>query len=79
MCLDFTNTLHDRASTPRELLNRYNDLVQWSREAGILSESEAKRLCAEASHLPEEAEQVLQQALEFTRGDLRYLLCSAIL
>jgi len=64
LCLDFTNTLHDRASTPHELLNSYNDLMQWSQEAGILSESEAERLCTEAIHLPEEAEQVRRQALE---------------
>ena len=64
LCLDFANTLHDRSSTPRELLNSYTDLVQWGQEAGILSESEAEQLTAEAAHLPEEAEHVRQQAIE---------------
>ena len=64
LCLDFANTLHDRSSTPHELLNSYIDLVQWGQEASILSESEAEQLRTEAAQLPEEAEHVLQQAIE---------------
>ena len=63
LCLDFTNTLNDRFSTPGELLNRYDDLVQWGQEADILSEDEAVQLRAEATRHPEEAERTLQQAI----------------
>ncbi len=48
LCFDFSNTLHDRFSSRRELLNNYNDLVQWEQEAGILSGGEAGQLRIEA-------------------------------
>lgn len=63
LCLDFSNTLHDRFMTPRESLNCYDDLVQWGQEAGILAEGEATRLRAEAIRHAEEAEHVRQQAI----------------
>ena len=63
LCLDFANTLQDRFSSPGELLNSYDDLVQWGQEAGILSEDEAVQLRAEATRHPEEAESVRQQAI----------------
>lgn len=63
LCLDFTNTLHDRSTTPRELLNKYDDLVQWGQEADILSEVEGTQLRAEATRHPEEAERTRQQAI----------------
>ena len=70
-CLDFTNTVNERTGTPRELLNSYDDLVRWSQEAGILSEDEAQRLRGEATRRPEEAEQVLQQAIELREAMYR--------
>jgi predicted RNA-binding Zn ribbon-like protein len=63
LCLDFVNTLQDRFSTPGELLNRYDDLVQWGQEADILSEDEAVQLRAEATRHPDEAGSVRQQAI----------------
>jgi len=63
LCLDFSNTLHDRSTTPRESLTSYDDLVQWGQEAGILSEGEAAQLRAEATCHPEAAEDVRQQAI----------------
>jgi predicted RNA-binding Zn ribbon-like protein len=72
LCLDFANTVNERtSSTPRELLNSYDDLVRWSQEAGILSEDDAQRLHAAATQHPEEAEQVLQQALELREAIYR--------
>lgn len=71
LCLDFANTLSNRTSTPRERLNRYDDLVRWSREAGILAENDAQRLHAEATQRPEEAEQVLRQAIELREAMYR--------
>ena len=41
LCLDFTNTVQDRSTSPRELLNSYSDLVLWSQEAQLLTEDEA--------------------------------------
>ncbi len=64
LCLDFTNTLQDRSTTtPRELMNSYDDLVLWGQEAGILSEGEATQLYAQAKRQPEQAEHVRQQAI----------------
>ena len=31
LCLDFTNTVQDRSTSPRELLNSYNDLYYGAR------------------------------------------------
>ena len=73
VCLDFTNTVNDRVSTPRELLNSYDDLMRWSEEADILSEDDAHRLRAEAAHHPAEAEQVLQQAIALREAIYRIL------
>jgi predicted RNA-binding Zn ribbon-like protein len=64
LCLDFANTLHDRPSkTPRDDFNTYADLVWWSKEAHILVASEAQSLLEEAQSHPEEAAQVLRDAL----------------
>lgn len=71
LCLDFSNTLNDRFSTPSELLNRYDELVQWGQEAGILSEGEATRLRAEATRHPEKAEYVHQQAITLREAIFR--------
>jgi predicted RNA-binding Zn ribbon-like protein len=63
LCLDFANTLNDRANTPRELLNEYSDLVMWSQQAGILAEDHAQQLVEEAKQKPKEAAEVLQRAI----------------
>src|SRR5437868_563074 len=54
LCLDFANTVHDRSSSPRELLNHYSDLLRWSREGHILTEDDAGKLLEEAASRPEE-------------------------
>jgi predicted RNA-binding Zn ribbon-like protein len=62
--LDFTNTLNDRLdATPTELLNGYNDLVAWSRQAGIVTDEQERLLREEAARYPAEAHAVLQQAI----------------
>jgi predicted RNA-binding Zn ribbon-like protein len=64
LCLDFVNTLHDRAtSTPRDHFNTYSDLVWWSQAAGILLPEETQILLAEARRHPAKAAQVLQDAI----------------
>lgn len=63
-CLDFTNTMNDRLeATPIELLNGYNDLVAWSRQAGIVTNEEEQLLLGEATRHPAEAQAALQQAI----------------
>ncbi|MCP4245587.1 MAG: hypothetical protein GY778_00920, partial [bacterium] len=47
-----------------ELLNAYVDLVDWSRQAGILSEAEAKRLGSLAGRHPARAANVLRRAVK---------------
>lgn len=63
LCLDFTNTVHNRFSDPRELLNSYSDLLLWSQEAQLLTEDETLQLREKAEHHRKEAEAVLQRAI----------------
>ncbi len=77
LCLDFTNTVNDRSTSPRELLNSYSDLVLWSQEAQILTEEEAGRLREEATHRREEAQKVLQRAIDLREGLYRIFFAAA--
>src|SRR2546421_896145 len=74
MCLDFCNTLHDRASGPLELLTSYDKLLLWGQQAHILTEDEAHLLNKEAQHHKEEAAAVLQQAIDLREAIFRLLL-----
>ncbi|MBI1881537.1 MAG: ABATE domain-containing protein [Chloroflexi bacterium] len=63
-CLNFANTVGGRRpDRPREYLHTYSDLVAWSRHAGILTDTAARRLVDEAERRPAEATQVLARAL----------------
>ena len=64
LCLDFTNTVQDRSTSPRELLNSYSDLLLWGQGAQILTEDEAERLREEAARDTREAKAVLQRAID---------------
>jgi len=77
LCLDFTNTVQDRFSSPRELLNSYNDLVLWSQEAQILTEGEAWHLREEANSRRKEAGVVLQRAIDLREALYRIFLAVA--
>ncbi len=64
LCLDFANTVDGHGSDqPREYLQTYSDLIDWSEHAGILSRSQSKHLQRQAQDQPEEAAAVLEQAL----------------
>ncbi len=76
MCLDFCNTLHDRASAPRELLTSYDKLLLWGQQAHILTEDEAHLLNKEAQHHKKEAAAVLQQAIDLREAIFRLLLAN---
>ncbi len=65
LCLDLVNSTGARASRiPRERLRSYDDLLVWSRRAGILKASEADRLRHAAAKRPAEAKRAMARVLE---------------
>ena len=77
LCLDFSNTLHDRStSMPRDHFSTYSDLARWSQAAGILQPEETQILLEEAAGHPAEAAQVLQEAIALR--ETMYRIFSAI-
>jgi predicted RNA-binding Zn ribbon-like protein len=63
--LDFANTMEWRTSDhPQEQLNEYADLVDWSRQADLITEAEARNLLAEAARHPTRAAQALEKAIK---------------
>lgn len=63
LCLDFANTVNNRTGNPRELLNSYDDLLTWSREAHILTWQEANALREKAWQQPGAAAKALTRAV----------------
>lgn len=64
LCLDFSNTTSERHSGhPREQILTYLDLVEWARQAELLTGDEARSLELEAARRPHEAVEVLDRAL----------------
>src|SRR5512136_239123 len=64
LCLDFCNTADWHASDqPEERLTSYAAFVSWSRQAGVLTENQAKRLLRQAADRPEEAIVVMNRAI----------------
>jgi predicted RNA-binding Zn ribbon-like protein len=77
LCLDFVNTVHDRkSSTQRDDFTSYDDLVAWSRLAGITTVGEAEQLLARARQHPEEAARVFKRAIE--QREVIYRIFAAI-
>src|SRR5438045_3944094 len=63
LCLDFTNTVGDRARTAsNDHLQSYDDLLAWSRLAGAVSAPEAELLREAAGQQPAEAARVFHRA-----------------
>ena len=63
LCLDFANTVHCyRADDILDELKSYADLVAWSRQAGVLTEREARRLLRKATEHPVKANAVFERA-----------------
>ena len=76
-CLDFINTLDWRGTdTPVEFLNTYQDLVVWSRHAGICTPGEARRMATMAKDCEAEAHQARQRAIGLR--ETMYRIFSAI-
>jgi predicted RNA-binding Zn ribbon-like protein len=62
VCLDFVNTLDDRHIKPKELLERYDDLVRFGEDAGLLGVEQAARLIKRTSQDPDRARESLRRA-----------------
>ncbi len=63
LCLDFTNTVRFRPISDRlDLINDYDDLIAWARQATIITAGEAEALSARASAAPREATAALARA-----------------
>lgn len=58
--LDFVNTLDDRPTTPKDLLNTYDDLLRFLAESELLTDRQAKKL-KRLEATPSERAQILQQ------------------
>ena len=64
LCLDFCNTVSGkRVTDPRDRLHGYADLLSWGRQAGAVTEAQARRLLAEARRRPADAERAFRQAV----------------
>ena len=64
VCLDFVNTLDDRPTQPKELLNSYIDLACFGEDSGILRPAQANRFIERSPLLPEAAAATLRSAIE---------------
>jgi len=63
LCLDFANTVHSfHAEEKRDELSSYADLLEWSRQAGVITDAEARRLLREANAHPVKAHRALERA-----------------
>jgi predicted RNA-binding Zn ribbon-like protein len=77
LCLDFANTVDWRlGGNPGDNLSDYADLVSWSEHAGILSETEAKRLMRASHRSPATAAAVFKQGVALR--ELIYRIFSSI-
>ena len=77
VCLEFANTIHDlRAENKEEELHDISDLLQWAREAGLLSAAEHDRLSKNYKRNPRKAAADFVKAV--TIRDLLISIFSAI-
>jgi predicted RNA-binding Zn ribbon-like protein len=64
VCLDFVNTVGSRLTDrPSEYLRSYEDLLDWSKQAGLLAPEETEGLSRQATLDPEGAQETLSRAL----------------
>ena len=64
LCLDFTNTVRARPISERvESINKYDDLLDWSRQATILTPAEAGALAQQAHRRARQAAEALARAI----------------
>lgn len=78
LCLNFVNTLENRLREDiQEYLNNYADLVAWSRQAELVTDTGAERLLVEARRNSEEARAVLLRARDLREVLYRIFLAIA--
>ena len=66
LCLDFTNTVgNHRSLDPADKLNRFEDLVRWCAEAGILQLADQRDILKRGALRPGAAARLLKVAVEF--------------
>lgn len=71
-CLDFANTLDGvRGGKAVELLASYEDLVAWSRFAGLIPPAAARGLRRQAGEQPAAARAVLERAIDLREAIFR--------
>jgi len=76
LCLEFVDTVDWRVGKkPEDHLKNYANLLQWSKEQGLLTETELGRLKAEAEKDPVSGARVLDEAI--TLREVLYRLFSA--
>jgi len=76
-CLDFADTVENRTSdNPRDLLTDYGRLLQWGKEAGVISGKIAERLQHLASDAPGNAQTMLHNSIQLR--DAIYDIFSAV-
>jgi len=69
VCLDFVNTVGSRLTdSPSEYIRSYEDLLDWARQAGLLSPEETEGLIRQAALDPEGARETLSRALALREG-----------
>src|SRR5918998_1888932 len=64
LCLDFVNSIENRAGMPEDFLASYPDLVRWGAHAGLVTDAAAARLIALAAADEPAAREALHRALE---------------
>jgi predicted RNA-binding Zn ribbon-like protein len=71
LCLNFTNTVGGSRENPKERLNRYEDLVQWSIQAGAVEPEQGEILLARAANESEDADHILGRARDLREAIYR--------
>jgi predicted RNA-binding Zn ribbon-like protein len=70
--LEFTNTVNDHASEhPGETLFKYEDILAWAKEVGLLRGEQVDRLMHKAARQPDEAARVFAASLELREAIYR--------
>jgi len=78
LCLDFANTVEGRRTpTPRERVGAYAELVEWARQAGVLTAGEARALARRGRRRPASSAAVLRRARSFREALYRVVSATA--
>ena len=76
--LEFTNTVHNHASEhPTETLFKYEDLLAWAKEVGLLSPEQEQILIRKAANRTDDAALVFAKSLELRESIYRIFVAQA--